>query len=87
MEKEPKGFLFGSIAYYSDETINNLLETGLNNDNSVYILRSALEYAYGKGVFTMLETEVVSKLLRNLEKEIYSYDDRDGHEDNIVENN
>lgn len=85
--KQPKGLLFGSMAYYSDESVENML-AGLNKNNVAYLLTQSLEYAHSKNVFNLLESEVLSKCLRILNKEIYSYDDdTTGQDTNNVENN
>ena len=87
MEKEqPKGFLFESIAFYSEESVENMIDN-LDKKTTYYILTQALSYAHTKNVFTLTESEIISKCLRILNKEIYSYDDTSRQNADNVENN
>jgi len=87
MEKEqPKGFLFESIAFYSEESVENMIDN-LDKKTTYYILTQALSYAHTKNVFTLTESEIISKCLRILNKEIYSYDDTPREESNSIEDN
>ena len=87
MEKEqPKGFLFESIAFYSEESVENMIDN-LDKKTTYYILTQALSYAHTKNVFTLTESEIISKCLRIINKEIYSYDDTPREESNSIEDN
>jgi len=85
-EKQPKGFLFETIAYFSDESIENMIDN-LDKKNVPYLLTQALEYAHSKNVFNLTESELLSKCLRIINKETYSYDDTTGQESNNVKDN
>jgi hypothetical protein len=85
-EKQPKGFLFETIAYFSDESIENMIDN-LDKKNVPYLLTQALEYAHSKNVFNLVESELLSKCLRIINKETYSYDDTTGQESNNVKDN
>jgi hypothetical protein len=76
-EKQPKGFLFETIAYFSDESIENMIDN-LDKKSIPYLLTQALEYAHSKNVFNLMESELLSKCLRIINKETYSYDDTTG---------
>jgi flagellar motor switch protein FliG len=85
-EKQPKGFLFERIAYFSDESIQNMIDN-LDKKTIPYLLTQALEYAHSKNVFNLIESELISKCLRIINKETYSYDDTAGQEtDNVKDN-
>ena len=85
--KQPKGFLFGTMAYFSDESLENMMNN-LDNRGIPYLLTQAIEYAHSKNAFNLMESEVLSKCLRILNKEIYSYDDdTTGQTANTVQNN
>lgn len=85
--KQPQGFLFDSIAFYSEESVEAMINN-LNKESVPYIITQALSYAHTKNVFDLTESEIVSKCLRILNKEIYSYDDdTTGQKSNNVENN
>lgn len=64
-EKKPQGVLFDSIPYYSLQDFSNLVDT-LTTPQSLFILNKSVEHAYKMGVFTLLESEVVSKCLRQI---------------------
>lgn len=64
-EKKPIGILFESIPYYDPEDFSNLINS-LSNPQSLFMITKALEYSYKMGVFTLAESEVVSKCLRQL---------------------
>jgi hypothetical protein len=84
--KQPKGFLFETIAYFSDESIENMIDN-LDKKSIPYLLTQALEYAHSKNVFNLMESELLSKCLRIINKETYSYDDTAGQESNNVKDN
>ena len=84
--KQPKGFLFDTVAYFSDESIENMINN-LDKKSVPYLITQALEYAHSKNVFSLMESEVLSKCLRIINKETYSYDDTTGQGANNVENN
>jgi hypothetical protein len=52
-----------------------------------YLLTQALEYAHSKNVFNLMESELISKCLRIINKETYSYDDTAGQESDNVKDN
>lgn len=84
--KQPQGFLFDSIAFYSEESVENMINS-LDKKSISYILTQALSYAHTKNVYTLVESEIISKCLRILNKEIYSYDDTTGQGSSNVEDN
>jgi hypothetical protein len=84
--KAPKGFLFDTVAYFSDESIENMINN-LDKKSVPYLITQALEYAHSKNVFSLMESEILSKCLRIINKETYSYDDTARQNTNNVENN
>lgn len=62
-DKKPLGVLFGSIEYMKKEDIDSFIDT-LTPEQAKYCLIQALNYATNRGVYSMLETEVISKSLR-----------------------
>ena len=85
-EKKPQGFLFESVAFFSEESIENMINN-LDVKTVSYLLTQALSYAHSKNVFTLTESEIISKSLRILNKEIYSYDDTTRQEPDNFEDN
>lgn len=84
--KQPKGLLFGTMAYYSDDSLENMINN-LDKRTIPYLLTQAINYAHSKNAFDLIESEVLSKCLRIINKETYSYDDTTGQGTNNVENN
>ena len=64
------GELFGSIGYSSNEDLRNLID-GLTLEQSIIFINKSLEYSYNKGIFTMVETELISKCLAVLNSKIF----------------
>ena len=57
--------IFGSIAYYNENQLNELIDN-MNFEQSLFYVIQALDYAYKSGVFTLKESEIVSKSMRVL---------------------
>jgi hypothetical protein len=64
-EKQPLGLLFNSVAYYKPEDIE-LIINNLNFEQSFYMLTQALEYAHQHSIYTLQESELISKSIRIL---------------------
>jgi len=62
-EKNPIGYLFGTISYTSPNDIE-LFVKNITPEQSFYLINLALKYSYSKGVFTLEESELISKSLR-----------------------
>jgi hypothetical protein len=84
-EKQPIGFLFESVPYYSEESIELMVEK-LTMKEIVFFLTRSLNYAHSKNIFSLTESEIISKSLRILNKEIYSYDDKPRQKSDNVTN-
>jgi hypothetical protein len=64
-EKQPLGLLFNSVAYYKPEDIELIIDN-LNFDQAFYMLIQALEYAHQHSVYSLQESELISKSIRIL---------------------
>jgi hypothetical protein len=64
-EKPPITLLFDSIPIYEPSDVEKLLN-GLEYPQSLYIITQAINYAYKHGIFSIEETEIVSKSLRTI---------------------
>lgn len=62
-QKQPIGLLFGSVAYYSPDDINSICDD-MNLEQSYFMIIKALEYAHSSNLFSLQESELVSKSLR-----------------------
>jgi len=67
-EQEIYGKLFNVIPLMNEGHIGILLDT-LNKETAVYYLTHAVNYAYINGIFTLGESEVISKSIRILNNE------------------
>ena len=62
-QRKPMGVLFGSIEYMTKQDIDNFIDN-LTPEQAQYCLLQALNYAHSKGVYGILEAELLSKSLR-----------------------
>ena len=62
-KNEPIGYLFDTVAFYNEEQLTNILEN-ISEEQSFFFLNKALEFAYKKGAFSLVESEILSKSLR-----------------------
>jgi hypothetical protein len=59
------GEIFGSVIYRSNEELNQLIDN-ITDEQISYFISLSLTSAFQRGAFTMVETEIVSKILRKL---------------------
>lgn len=59
------GTLFGSINYDSEEKLSKFIDD-INSAQAAYCIQQALTFAHMNGVFSLKESEVISKSLRIL---------------------
>ena len=64
-EKQPIAYLFESVAIYNPEDIDNLID-GLTEEQAKLMLVRAVQMAYKNGLYSLTESEIVSKSLRVL---------------------
>jgi hypothetical protein len=64
--KDSKSIL-DSIYYDDDIQINNYIEN-LTEEQSIEVLKNACLFAFKKGCFNLIESELISKSVRNLSK-------------------
>jgi hypothetical protein len=73
-ERQPMGLLFDSVGYNKPEDVDKLIDE-MTIEQSFYLLTQSLHYVHNTRLFTMQETEVVSKALRVLHNKISSNDE------------
>lgn len=83
---ETQNFIFDSIKYESPTDLQNFIES-LDEKQSFYVLTKASEMAYSRGVFSLQESEILSKSLRILSSQYLRNDDRTDEKRNDVEDN
>ena len=64
-QKQPILFLFEDVAVYKPEDIDNLIDT-LSEEQAKFMLIRAVQMAYKNGLYSLTESEIVSKSLRTL---------------------
>jgi len=57
------GEIFGSVVYHSNDELNVLIDN-MTDEQLTYFSNLALTCAFQRGAFSMVETEIVSKLIR-----------------------
>lgn len=62
-EKQPIGLLFDSIAFHTPNELDSLCND-ITIEQSYFMIIKALEYSYKSGIFSLQESELVSKSLR-----------------------
>jgi hypothetical protein len=62
-QKQPIGLLFDSVAYYTPQDVDTLCDE-MNLEQAYYMMIKALEFAHNARVFSLQESELVSKSLR-----------------------
>jgi hypothetical protein len=64
-EKQPIAYLFEEVAIYKPEDIENLIDN-LTEEQAKFMLIRAVQMAYKNGLYSLTESEIVSKSLRML---------------------
>jgi hypothetical protein len=64
-EKQPIAFLFEEVAIYKPEDVDNLID-GLTEEQAKFMLIRAVQMAYKHGLYSLSESELISKSLRVL---------------------
>ena len=65
---EPQGILFDSIAYYNSNQLEQIIDN-ISKEQSLFYMTIALQHSYKSGIFSMVESEIISKSLRILNSE------------------
>lgn len=66
-QQKPFGKLFNSIELDSEDHLEIILQT-MTHENATFIMIQAVKFAYHSGVYSIGETEVLSKCIRALSK-------------------
>jgi len=68
-QQELFGKLFNTIPLLTEDHLDVLLQS-MDSENSKYILIQAVKYGYNAGIYSLGESEVISKAIRTLSKPI-----------------
>ena len=64
-QTQPITYLFEEVAIYKPEDIENLID-GLTEEQAKYMLVQAVQMGYRNGLYSLTESELISKSLRML---------------------
>lgn len=64
-QKQPILHLFEEVAIYKPEDVDNLIDN-LTEEQAKFMLIRAVQMAYKNGLYSLTESEIVSKSLRTL---------------------
>jgi uncharacterized Fe-S cluster-containing radical SAM superfamily enzyme len=64
-QTQPIAYLFEEVAIYKPEDIENLID-GLTEEQAKYMLVQAVQMGYRNGLYSLTESELISKSLRML---------------------
>jgi hypothetical protein len=57
--------LFGSLEIETPDTISTLVDS-MTKDQALFLLTESVKFAYKRGVYSLLESEVISRCVRKL---------------------
>lgn len=63
--KKTKGTIFDTISWESTKQLNNLIDN-MDDEQVRFLIIKALECSFSRGSYTLLESEIVSKLIRKV---------------------
>ena len=64
-QTQPIAYLFEEVAIYKPEDIENLID-GLTEEQAKYMLVHAVQMSHRNGLYSLTESEIISKSLRVL---------------------
>jgi hypothetical protein len=64
-EKQPIAYLFEEVALYKPEDLETLIDN-LTDEQAKFMIIRAVQMAYKHGIFSLTESEIISKSLRRL---------------------
>jgi hypothetical protein len=64
-QKQPIAYLFEDVAIHNPEDVDNLIDN-LSEEQAKFMLIRAVQMAYKNGLYSLTESEIVSKSLRIL---------------------
>jgi hypothetical protein len=62
---QPMGHLFESISFYNSTDVIKFLDS-MTTEQAFYVLTQAIQMAYSKNIYSLQESEILSKSLRLL---------------------
>jgi hypothetical protein len=76
-DNEIFGTLFKTVPLYSEEHLEMIIET-MDSEQANYLAVQALVHSFNSGVFTLGESEIVSKIVRTLSKKTPPINEKGG---------
>jgi len=72
-ESEYSGVLFGNIRYGSNEQIESIINN-MEYEQAIFFITKAIEFSYGHNIYSLVESEILSKSLRIFNQKNFSID-------------
>ena len=66
-EEKIYGKLFGSVPLLTEDHLQTLLDV-MDKEQAMYMIVQAVKYAYHNGLYSLGESEIISKSIRTLTK-------------------
>ena len=66
-QQELFGKLFNTIPLYTESHLDVMIDT-MDKEQSIYYLIQAVSHAYHSGLYTIGESEIISKAIRTISK-------------------
>jgi hypothetical protein len=57
--------IFGTLKFDNDEEFEKLISS-ITHEQAIFFIKEGIKYAYTQGVFTLNESEIISKSIRKL---------------------
>lgn len=67
--KTPLGSIFGTIVYYDNKQLNEIADN-MSFEQAYFYLTQALQHSFNSGVYTLQESEILSKSMRIISSRI-----------------
>ena len=65
MDNNQKTKIFGTLEVDSPQTLNILIDN-MTKEQSIFLLIESVKYGHNKGLFTLIESEIISKAIRKI---------------------
>lgn len=69
-QNTPFGIIFGDISYESEEHLESIMNN-MEYQQAVFFITKAIEFSHRSGIYSLTESEIISKSLRVFNKKIF----------------
>ena len=74
-KNEQIGVLFGNISYTSEEQLNAIIDN-MEYEQAIFFIIKSMEFSYGSGIYSLTESEILSKSLRIFSQKKFTNDQK-----------